>query len=192
MTLKKELHNRFDKKLKTTNQKALFSTLTKMLSSFYEQAQKKKHSGKEVFFIDIKDIEKVDFSNKYDYWIYDKVTNLFFNNIHARHEDFRRVLLVLHLVINKWDESSSDNLICLLENKRADLEGIYTALGLGFYATGALMLGGSSRSRIICGKDLRINENTFLRNYMLDASFLSKEDALIELQEYLTTIEKKQ
>ena len=189
MTLQETLKIKFQDKLKNDAQLKEFNNCLDLLGKHYEKKKKKAYNGVDASFILLEKINKIDFSKNYNYWLYDEVTGLFFNNIHARHEDFRRVLLILHIVVSEWKDEYAGGLTGLLNNKRVDLEGVYTALGLGFYATGARTLGGSSQPRVVCNENLKMNENTFLRNYILEPSFFSKEDASIEINKHLTELD---
>lgn len=190
MTLQQALKDKFENKLKTPLQVKTFGEIVMQLEKHYDHAYKKAYNGQLPSFFPIEEINKVNFKENYSYWLYDRVTGLFFNNIHGLHEDFRRCLVVLNVIVNEWNEKFENNPTSLLFNKRADLEGIYTALDLGFFATGAMTMGGGSRPRVVCSENFEIYKHSFLREYQPDPIFFSKESAKTELKELLTGISK--
>lgn len=160
-TLKQNILNKFSDKLTDDKQRQLFCDCLDKLQQFFDYSVQRKYRKKDAFFIEHNEIDTEQFKNTYNYWLYDRFTGLFFNNIQGKHQEFRCCLAVLKFILDGWKGD-----LAIIDKPNSQIEELYIALNFGFYESGAFNFGGSG-TQVICSDDFNDYPFPFLRFYDL-------------------------
>lgn len=186
MTITNVLLQKYEKNFKTKEQEQLFLDCAKRLEKYFDKATQREYKNKPAFFIPIKDIDVEQFQSLYQYWLYDSVSELLFVNIHSLHPEFRRCLIMLSAIADGWIGS-----LDILDDDVADIESVYTAIDLGFYASGAFNMSYKPSSLVVAADHFKREDYSFLNRFMIQDIGFSKEEGIQHFNQMLNKYSTK-
>lgn len=163
MNIKNYLKDKFKNKILSEQQIKNFDWIISEIESVLSKTNNSDLTiSVESSIMKVSDLNTIGFSEKYNHWLYDNVTGLFFTNVYKSHDKLRKALLFLHLIVLDKEIELFD-----YNNKKETYDDYYISLNLGFYHTGSFIMGGGKT--VICSPLVSLQKYSFLRNYRIES-----------------------